>query len=548
MNIQLPTKKGNPNTDHGIDLKQLVIVGANGSGKTRFGSRIEEMLPNHTHRISAQKSLRLPRTVSPKSLERAKSEFFYGNYTENFNDQQNVRHKLNSRWGGNLNTSLLNDFDKLMILLHTEEWEQALRYKEGLIDKPITKLDKVQKIWELILPHRKLFKTAGTIQTYPIGKEENKYNASEMSDGERVIFYLIAEVICAQQNAIVIIDEPEMHIHKSLVNILFDLIENERPDCLFIYLTHDIDFAFSRQNAVKIWTKSYEDNNVWDYEILDELMPIPEQLYLEVLGSRKPIIFLEGENSSIDYELYQQVFNDHTLKPIGGCAKVIHTVKAFNDQKGFHHIESFGLIDRDRRSDEDVMNLNKNNIWVLDVAEAENLFLIEEVVKAIAGNQGKNEEDVFNQVKDNLITFFNNQLNSQAFLYFKEALKDKFNEITNFISKSIEDSIGELDSNYSKLDKQNLFNTYKKEFETIVADKNYDLVLKVFNLKNALIPNSKVCDLTGIKSPNEYLRLVITLLKKSDAFSETVKDAIKKRIMPFSTSPPLAQGTVRKTK
>ena len=101
-----------------------------------------------------------------------------------------------------------------------------------------------------------------------------------MSDGERVIFYLTGEVVCAPENSIIIIDEPEMHIHKSLIKTLFDLIEIERPDCSFIYLTHDIDFAFTRQNAIKIWAKSYVSNNLWDYEILNNEMPIPEQLYL----------------------------------------------------------------------------------------------------------------------------------------------------------------------------------------------------------------------------------------------------------------------------
>ena len=107
-------------------------------------------------------------------------------------------------------------------------------------------------------------------------------------------FYLIGEVLCAPEKSIIIIDEPEMHIHVSLIKRLFDLIENERPDCVFIYLTHSIDFAFSRQNAKKIWAKSYEDGK-WDYEILNEAMPIPEQLYLEVLGSRLPVIFIEGD-------------------------------------------------------------------------------------------------------------------------------------------------------------------------------------------------------------------------------------------------------------
>lgn len=99
-------------------------------------------------------------------------------------------------------------------------------------------------------------------------------------------------------------------------------MKSKRPDCSFVYLTHDIDFAFTRQNAVKIWAKSYEENNVWDYEILNETMPIPEQLYLEVLGSCKPVIFLEGERSSIDYQIFEQVYSGHTLKSLGSCEKV----------------------------------------------------------------------------------------------------------------------------------------------------------------------------------------------------------------------------------
>lgn len=93
-----------------------------------------------------------------------------------------------------------------------------------------------------------------------------------------------------------------------------------------------------------------------------------------VLGSRKPIIFLEGDASSIDYELYEQVYPEYTIKPLGSCEKVIQTVKAFNEQNGFIII-SFGIIDKDRRPESDVIKLNSKNIWVLDVAEAENLLL-----------------------------------------------------------------------------------------------------------------------------------------------------------------------------
>ena len=140
------------------------------------------------------------------------------------------------------------------------------------------------------------------------GKENRLYNASKMSDGERVIFYLAGSILAVPNNSIIIIDELEMHTHPSLIKSFFDLIEIERTDCSFIYLTHNIDFAFSRQDAQKNWIKEL-DGTQWDYEILQNDSEIPEQIYYEILGSRKPVLFIEGGKSSLDYQIFQQVFN-----------------------------------------------------------------------------------------------------------------------------------------------------------------------------------------------------------------------------------------------
>jgi len=78
MKITLPTKKGNPNINPEIEFEQMVVVGASGSGKTRFGSNIEERYSQQVHRISTQKSLTMPNFVATKSKEIATSEFLYG--------------------------------------------------------------------------------------------------------------------------------------------------------------------------------------------------------------------------------------------------------------------------------------------------------------------------------------------------------------------------------------------------------------------------------------------------------------------------------------
>ena len=528
MEILLPPKQGEVENVK-LDFEQLVVVGANGAGKTRFGSWIEEHNYEKVHRISAQKSLSMPSFVSTTSIEIAKEELLYGVHTNDKNWLKLYGRK-NSRWNNNLNTSLLNDYEKLMVLLHSEEYERSVYYKDHGGEKPITKLDKIQHIWQSVLPHRKLEKRAGVIDIYPDGQSDKKYNGSEMSDGERCIFYLIGEVLCAPEKSIIIIDEPEMHIHVSLIKHLFDLIEAERPDCAFIYLTHSIDFAFSRQNAVKIWAKSYEDEK-WDYEILSDEMPIPEQLYLEILGSRLPVIFIEGDNSSIDYEIYSQVFTDYTLKPVNSCIKVIQIAKSFNDAFEVHHIQSYGIIDRDRRDKVDINNLVSKNIWVLDVAEAENLLLLEDVVKVIANHMGKDPDKTFGVVKKNLIDFFAKEMSSQVLLFFKESLSRKCQELIDFRSHEFSDVIKEIDTKYGSIDKQAIYDEIKADFQKILDNEDYDGILRVFNLKNALIPNSKVCEETGVRNKEEYRKLLITLLKKNDANSGKLKDAIKAKII-----------------
>ena len=500
--------------------------------KQDLALRLRPKTPGGAHRISAQKSLTFPASVSPTSKEKARLTFLYGHYEESWKEEIYYHsHKINVKWNNNPNTRLLDDYDKLLVLLHTEEYEDALSYKEGRISQPTTKLDRIQTIWEAVLPHRKLIKSAGSIEVYARDSTQDKYNAAEMSDGERVIFYLAGEVVCVPEGSIIIIDEPEMHIHKSLTKKLFDLVENERPDCHFIYLTHDIDFAFTRQNSKKIWTKSYLGNNVWDYEILENESPIPEQLYLEILGSRKPIIFIEGDESSIDYRLYEQIYTDYTLKPLGGCERVIQSVKAFNNQNAFHHIDSFGIIDRDRRQDSDVISLNSKQIWVLDVAEAENLLLVESVIKAVSEHMGKNPEDVFYQARNNLTDFFRDQLESQIILHFKDIFQKKVSGILDVVTKQIPDVIDEIDVRYSGINKQDIFDTIKSTLEDAINHQDYDATLRLFNLKGALIPNSKVCELTGIRNKKEYLTLVIKLLKNNSPLSERIRSGIDQKIL-----------------
>lgn len=99
----------------------------------------------------------MPSSVHTTSMEVAKEDLLYGTHNDN-KDWLKHHARKNNRWNNNLNTSLLNDYDKLMVLLHSEEYEKSVYYKDHGGKKPITKLDKIQRIWEGVLPHRKLEK------------------------------------------------------------------------------------------------------------------------------------------------------------------------------------------------------------------------------------------------------------------------------------------------------------------------------------------------------------------------------------------------------
>ena len=119
------------------------------------------------------------------------------------------------------------------------------------------------------------------------------YNSNQMSDGERAVLYLAAQVLCVPQNKTLIIDEPEVHLHRSIMNRLWVALEKYRPDCFFIYITHDTQFAAAHGQSDKIWIKEYDGTN-WKLEkILDN--ELPEELLFDILGSRKNVLFVEGK-------------------------------------------------------------------------------------------------------------------------------------------------------------------------------------------------------------------------------------------------------------
>lgn len=481
----------------------IVIVGANGAGKTRLGSWIDMNSP-HTklvNRVAAQKSLTIPSSSSTSSLDMAENNLLYGTLQL---DVDTYRHKINGKWGGKPNTYLQNDYDKLLTYLFTDEFDKSTKYRQKAKDAaqrdepPETHLDIVMRIWESVLPHRRLVIGAGKIEVHPRTSEATTYNASEMSDGERVIFYLIGQCLATKPNGIIVIDEPELHLHRSLQSRLWDAIEAERPDCLFIYLTHDLDFASTRLNAVKIWIKSY-DGRQWDWCKIPTNQEIPELLFLEILGGRKPVLFVEGDRGSLDYFLYSHLYPNYTIAPCKNASAVIHSTRSFATLRQLHDLECKGIIDRDYLSDEEVRHLRDLSIFCLDVGEIENVFLGEDVLRIVGTSLHMADEEINDAICRAKELVFSQMGNDRERITSAITAARIENAFQSFNAKALgQTGLAQSVTNlFSAIDVPALYADTQKEVNRIIDQNDYHAALTLYTNKG-LLP--QISSLFGFQS------------------------------------------------
>ncbi len=521
--LHLPNNQGG--TEEISTNQSLLFIGANGSGKTRLGTWIEIQSPQKekVHRISAQKSLSMPDNATPMSIEKAEKDLLYG-YAD-APDQNAWQHKQGHRWSQKPAISLLNDYQKLMVYLfsdHTEESAKYLKASKATAEKvepPITKLDLVKKVWEKVLPHRELILGGLRIQTCIKGQSDRVYNSSEMSDGERVIFYLIGQCLAAPKEGIIIVDEPEIHLHKSVQAPLWREIESLRPDCLFVYMTHDVDFAVSLQETQKIWLKSY-DGARWEWEKVVEVEGLPEALLVEVLGSRKPVVFVEGENGSYDVSLYRAVLNNFLVIPSGSCTQVIQAVKALSNSEQLHHLEVVGLIDRDRRVEGEISSLKNDGVYTLGVAEVENLFCTPEIIKLVSERLARNPDEDVTNATDFVIGRISSEIEKQVSLRVASEIKYRLNCFDeNATGKEpLKVALSDL---ASSIDVDSIYTENDTLIRNAVNNKDYLSILKLYNRK-ALA--KQISSNLGL-AHGELAQLVVRMANSSDG--QVVKQALK---------------------
>jgi len=366
-----------------------IVVGANGSGKTQLATNCEEQLGEQAHRISAQRMLALDPEIERIGEEIARERLRYGSKRTEMIGEPTFARK-HRRWGQAQAQFILNDAVALLQILFAEQANVGVAVNEAAGPGAVvvgreTILRKLKAIFHRVLPGRRLTTTADNIAVSAIdaqGVESEPYSITKMSDGEKAVFYMVGQVLVAQQGSVFIMDEPEIHVHRAILGRLWDELEAARTDCAFLLITHDLEFAAARAGK-KYVVRSYAPLTGWQIEEVPEAEGFSEDLVTLILGSRKPVLFVEGQQGSLDLAFYRACYPDLTVIPRGGCQDVIHSVATMRRSAALTRITCAGLVDADGRDANDRAHLANLGVSVLPVAEIENLLLLPDVARVI---------------------------------------------------------------------------------------------------------------------------------------------------------------------
>lgn len=472
-----------------------VIIGANGAGKS---SLINELRKNNS-KINSNEMYVLP---AQKLLYFVSNIHDRNGITRDryIQDLKEVDLKYNTidLQPFQIEKDFSNTFTKLITLLVKDYTDIVTRRSRKEKNLPITLLDRVEQIWNQIFPEITFYPDPDD-RVLEVVRNGDKYSINGLSDGERCILFYIGNVLLAPENSYIIVDEPETFLNAAVYNELWDLLISERPDCQFIFASHNMDFVQSRTNATYIWCKNFEAPYDLDYQVLEESQEIPLPLLNEVSGAKKPILFCEGTKNSLDYQIYSKLFSEFCfVKPVQGHKQVIQYTKAYNKLKESYGNEAYGIIDYDWMDEARIESYKEKNIFVLPFNEIE-MFLVDEViVKSVLGSDEQDKEQKLNEYQKAIKSYCVKNKDKIISIALKKKL-DEFME-GNLIKKNEpteDDAQTFLDSLSKEFDLTVTLENITKIVEDSIASSDFSKILKICNLKNEIIASKEIKELVS---------------------------------------------------
>ncbi len=524
--LHLPSSTAKDATPLNNCGRRLVIIGANGAGKTRF--------TESACRLSAPDAVLLSALngIYKTSVASADGDYYDRLFVNSYvseAEKQRSQTRLERLLALLMHDELINLL-KQKIAKHADAIDKKLASDIKPLSK--TRLDSIIEIFQEIFPTNTILIDNGRFR-FRSSNSESVFPALRLSDGERTVLYYIASVLYAPPQVNIFVESPEIFLHPTTIQALWNRLERLRRDCRFIYATHDLDFAASRQGAQVIWVRGRNfDNDTYDYVTIPPDSVLGEGIYMAIIGARRNVLFIEGDSThSLDAKLYPLLFPNYTVKSVGSCDRVIEATRTFNSLTDFHHTQAMGIVDRDRRTDSEVSYLRRRNVLVPEVAEIENIFMLPEVIDAVAVTMGCDDKRVTLKVKNNIIAEFSRDLKAQALEHTRHTVKGTVEHRIDGRFASIGQFEEHLTALTAELDPRRVYEQLCRQFHTYVDEHDYRAILRVYNHKS-MIAASGVAQMCSLGNKNGYINKVLDILASNGEAADKIRTAALRALMP----------------
>ena len=218
-----------------------------------------------------------------------------------------------------------------------------------------------------------------------------EYGAAQLSDGERNALLISANVLTAPPASLLLIDEPERHLHRSIIAPLLGALFGRRKDCGFVISTHDAELALESRESRALLLRSCafdgQAPRAWEADELAAGAPPDDGLKRDLLGSRRRILFVEGTEWSIDKPLYSRVFPMVSVVPKGSCAEVEQPVAGSRAAEALHWLRAYGVVDGDGLDADRIAARRERGVYALPFYSAEAVYFHPAVIARVASRQ-----------------------------------------------------------------------------------------------------------------------------------------------------------------
>ncbi|MDE2241603.1 MAG: ATP-binding protein [Bradyrhizobium sp.] len=369
----------------------VFVLGANGTGKSSLLHRFYAANRQNSRRITAHRqtwfdSNAIQVTGRQKRDQEANMQAWDADPNSRWRDQ--FTHAR-----ANLAIYDLLDTENVRarkIAAAVDEDNLALAKTLSKVDAPIKIINELLKLSALPIE----ISVQQSEQVFASKNGSAPYSVAELSDGERNALLLAADVLTAKSGALFIVDEPERHLHRSIISPLLTLLFERRNDCAFIVSTHDVLLPIDNPRARILLLRScvYLGPNVvrgWDADLVATPDKIDDTLKRDILGSRRHLLFVEGEERSLDKPIYSLLFPAASVIAKQRCRDEEHAVTGIRDSSELPWLKAFGIIDGDNRDAAEIGRLKGRGVYAVPAISVEAIYYHPFVQQQVCQRQAK---------------------------------------------------------------------------------------------------------------------------------------------------------------